>query len=166
MRPVPEFDPRSWLLKAMRETSHAMESLLWDLDDDALDRPGFGDEWSCADLVFHMMEMERRYIDWLERIARVEDPKLGAFDGDTIGPRDRDDDVTTVFDMMDEFSVLRRQTVYLLWSLDEDDWDRGGMHPYLGRRTILDIAREMNEHDLSHLWQLRRICDAFSAATV
>jgi hypothetical protein len=30
----------------------------------------------------------------------------------------------------------------------------------------MDVAREMNEHDLSHLWQLRRVCDAFEAAAV
>ena len=165
MRPVPEYDAKSWLLKALRETAHAMESLLWNVDDGALDRPGADDEWSCADLVCHMTEMERRYIERFERIVRLDEPRIDAFDGDSIEPeralRDQ-----SAFDVMDEFAVLRRQTVYLLWSLDDDDWERRGVHPYLGALTVMDVAREMNEHDLSHLWQLRRLADAYETASV
>ena len=32
--------------------------------------------------------------------------------------------------------------------------------------TIRQVAREMNEHDLAHLWQLRRTCDALAGASV
>ncbi|MEX0751092.1 MAG: DinB family protein [Dehalococcoidia bacterium] len=164
MRPVPEYDAKSWLLKALRETAHAMESLLWNLDD-GLDRRPADDEWSCVELVNHMMEMERRYIERLERIVRMDEPRIAAFDGDSIASEIRPDP-TMAFDLMDEFGVLRRQAVYLLWSLDDGDWDRKGMHPYLGALTITQVAREMNEHDLAHLWQLRRLCDAFAAASV
>lgn len=165
MRPVPEFDPKSWLLKALRETAHAMESLLWNVDDDLLDRQPGEDEWSCKDLVSHMTEMERHYIDWLERIARIDEPKIDAFDGDSVQPMIPVAE-QNVFDTMDEFGALRRQAVYLLWSLDESDWERRGVHPYLGPLTLMQVAREMNEHDLAHLWQLRRLCDAFEPASV
>ena len=165
MRPVPEYDPRSWLLKALRETSHAMESLLWNLDDDALDRRPSQDEWSAIELISHMTEMERRYIDRLERMVRLDEPRISAFDGDSIETQ-IPIDTTTAFELMDEFGVLRRQCVYLLWSLEEYDWQRVGVHPYLGPLTIMQVTREMNEHDLAHLWQLRRLCDAFEAASV
>jgi hypothetical protein len=165
MRPVPEYDPKSWLLKALRETAHAMESLLWNVDDDALDRSPADDEWSCVELVSHMTEMERRYVDRLERMVRLDDPRIDAFDGDSIEPKTPLGE-TTAFDLMDDFSVLRRQAIYLLWSLEEGDWERTGVHPYLGQLTITQVAREMNEHDLAHLWQLRRLCDAFQTASV
>ena len=165
MRPVPEYDAKSWLLKALRETAHAMESLLWNLEDDAVDRRPDEDEWSCRELAGHMCAMERHYIDRLERIVRLDEPRIEAFDGDSIDqePAPVDD---SVFDLMDEFAVLRRQSVYLLWSLDDEDWSRCGIHPYLGRLNITQVAREMNEHDLAHLWQLRRLCDRFEAASV
>ena len=73
MRPVPEYDPKAWLLKALRETAHAMESLVWNVDDAALDRRPEPDEWSCRELVAHMAHMERRYTDWLERMVRTSD---------------------------------------------------------------------------------------------
>ena len=165
MRPVPEYDAKSWLLKALRETAHAMESLIWNIDDDELDRRPDGDEWSPKDLISHMSEMERRYIDRLERMVRLHDPVIAPFDADSVEPKHPIDD-EAVFDLMDEFSVQRRQSVYLLWTLDDEDWQRRGIHPYLGALTITQVAREMNEHDLSHLWQLRRLCDRFEAAPV
>jgi DinB superfamily len=166
VRPVPEYDAKSWLLKALRETAHAMESLLWDLDEDALNRVPEPGEWSCTRLVAHMGEMEQRYIDRLERIVRMEEPKVAAFDADSIEAEDSSAEDESVFEQMDEFSVQRRQAVYLLWSLDDADWERRGIHPYLGPLTITQVAREMNEHDLAHLWQLRRLCDRFQAASV
>jgi len=165
MRPVPEYDAKSWLLKALRETAHAMESLLWNIEDEALERRPDDGEWSAKELVSHMCEMERRYIDRLERMVRSDEPKIAAFDADSIEPsRPLDEDA--VFDLMDEFAVQRRQAVYLLWSLDDRDWERRGIHPYLGPLTVTQTAREMNEHDLAHLWQLRRLCDQFEAASV
>ena len=163
MRPVPQFDARSWLLKALRETPRAMESLLWEVEDQLLERRD-SDEWSCGELVCHMAEMERRYADRLELMARADEPRIPAFDGDSIDmcpPSTR----RGVFDAMEEFEEQRRRTVYVLWSLDDDDWERRGVHPYLGPLTVLQVTREMNEHDLSHLWQLRRLCDALEAAT-
>lgn len=165
MRPIPEYDPKAWLLKAMRETARAMESIIWELDEDELERRPEPDEWSAKELTSHMCEMERRYIDWLERIARSDEPKLKPFDGDSIEPSVPLERVG-VYEVMEEFGALRQQSVYLLWSLDDYDWNRTGIHPYLGARAIIDIAREMNEHDLSHLWQLRKTCDRFAPASV
>ena len=165
MRPVPEYDAKSWLLKALRETAHAMESLLWSIDDDELDRCPEDGEWSARELVVHMAEMERRYVGWLERIVRLDEPRIDAFDADSIDLFERGEG-EAVFDVMDEFAVQRRQAVYLLWSLDDADWQRRGIHPYLGPITLTQVAREMNEHDLAHLWQLRRLCDRLETASV
>jgi hypothetical protein len=163
MRPVPEYDAKSWLLKALRETAHAMEALLWDLDDGALDTPPSPDDWSCAELMAHMAAMEQRYLDRLERIVRLDEPVIAAFDADSIGPCDGG---TSAYEAIDELTELRRRTVNLLWSLDDADWRRKGIHPYLGPLTVQQLAREMNEHDLCHLWQLRRLADRLPTASV
>jgi hypothetical protein len=121
VRPVPEYNAKNWLLKALRETAHAMESLIWDVDEGELSaRPTGADdgEWSCLELVAHMCEMERRYIDRLERIVRLDEPNIEAFGGESSeSPATVADQ--GVFDLMDDLSVLRQQTVYLLWSLDD-----------------------------------------------
>lgn len=167
MRAVPEYDAKSWLLKALRETPNAIEALLWDLHDDELDRRPADDEWSCREIVMHMCAMERRYTDRLELIVRLDEPRIDAFDGDSIAAEDKPSgDETDVFEQMQEYDSLRRRSVYLLWSLDDRDWRRRGVHPYLGSMTLLDAVREMNEHDLSHIWQLRRLCDCWQLESV
>jgi len=165
MRPVPEFDAKNWLLKALRETAHAMESLLWNIDERALGRRASEDEWSCVELMRHMTGMERHYVERLERMTRLDEPAIEAFDGESVEQEDERHE-TSAFELMERFEALRRQSVYLLWALDEDEWQRRGVHPYLGPLTIMEVAREMNEHDLAHLWQLRRLCDTFEAASV
>ena len=100
MRPVPEYDAKSWLIKALRETAHAMESLLWDLGDDVTDRRPADDEWSCRELIGHMCEMERRYTDRLERMVRMESPAIASFDADSIEAAATEDD-DAVFDLTD-----------------------------------------------------------------
>ena len=164
MRPVPEYDAKAWLLKALRETARAIESLIWNVNDAALDRRAEPDEWSCRELVAHMAHMERGFTDWLERMVRDEDARIDAFDGDSEDAAANADD--DAFDLTNEFSEQRQRTVYLLWSLDAEDWERRGVHPYLGSLTVTQVAREMNEHDLAHLWQLRRLCDRFATASV
>jgi len=72
--------------------------------------------------------------------------------------RDEDED-----DLLEEFHYLRRQSSYLLWDLMPSDWDRGGMDPYRGRMTTLQIVREMYQHDLEHLWQVRRMMDSLAS---
>jgi hypothetical protein len=163
MRPVPEYDPKSWLLKALRETGHAMEALIWNLGYDDVSRRTDPEEWSCTELVHHMAEMEQRYGERLDLMAYRDDPAIPAFDADTIDPPDED---TSAFEVVEDFTTRRSHTVHLLWSLGDEDWERRGVHPYLGPLTILQVAREMNEHDLAHLWQLRRLCDALEPASV
>jgi hypothetical protein len=162
MRPVPEYDPKAWLMKALRETAHAMESLLWDVDDSQHEESPADGEWSCAQLMAHMAHMERRYVERLQRMTRLETPQIDAFDADSIG----DAHDASIYESMEEFTDLRHQTVYLLYGLDDGDWRRTGVHPYLGPLTIQQVAREMNEHDLAHLWQLRRLSDHLAAASV
>jgi hypothetical protein len=39
------------------------------------------------------------------------------------------------------------------------------LHPYRGRLTVLEIAREAYQHDLEHLWQARRMLDHLAAGS-
>ena len=36
-------------------------------------------------------------------------------------------------------------------------------HPYRGRVTLLELTREMYQHDLEHLWQTRRMIEALTS---
>jgi hypothetical protein len=63
-------------------------------------------------------------------------------------------------EVLEELHYYRRQTTYLLWSCDDRDWERCGVHPYRGPLTLLELARDLYQHDLEHLWQARRMVEA------
>ncbi len=157
-------DSRAWLLKALRETAGTLESYVWNLDEQTLRRRPGPDEWCMLELLGHLRDCERRYLERIEAMAFEQQPRIPAFDAESIQP-----DVPYALldpdETLEEFASLRRRTLQLLRSLSEDDWERTGLHPYLGSITITQVVREMSEHDLSHLWQARRMVEALTGVT-
>ncbi|MEE8385187.1 MAG: DinB family protein [Dehalococcoidia bacterium] len=158
---APEHDETRWLLKALRETAHELESQLWDLDEDGLRwRPSDG-SWSLKEIAAHLRDCEEHFLHSLELIASQEAPRIPSFDADAL-VLERDYREIDLYEVLERFAYLRHRTVNLLWSLMPEDWERTGSHPYLGPVSIARLAREHNEHGLEHLWQARRLRQALA----
>ena len=164
LRFVPEHDASRWLLKALRETAHELESQLWGLSEDELRWRPSDDDWSLKEIAAHLRDCEDHFVDTLELIAFQETPRIPAFDGDAL-VLDHDYRQIDLYEALERFEYLRHRTVNLLWSLTPDGWERTGVHPYLGPVSIVRLTREQNEHDLEHLWQARRLREALSERT-
>lgn len=149
-----EYDESSWLLKALREAAHELESQLWGLDEQELRRRPADDGMSLKEIAAHLRDCEQHFVSTLERIFSQEAPRLRAFDADAL-VLERDYRSADLYDLLSEFGELRQRSVRLLWM--EDGWDRSGVHPYRGPVTVAQLVREQSEHDLEHLWQARRL---------
>ena len=57
------------------------------------------------------------------------------------------------------FSTRRRESLELLRRLSPEQWERGSLHPTLGRMTFGDWTALMAGHDDNHLDQLTRALD-------
>jgi hypothetical protein len=147
-------DGSRWLLKALRETAHELESQLWDLAERELRWRPSEDGWSLKEIAAHLRDCEEHFVESLESIAFHDQPRLRVFDADAL-VFERDYRGIDVLEALGRFEELRERSVYLLWG--EDDWQRSGVHPYLGPVTMAQLVRQQNEHDLEHLWQARRI---------
>ncbi len=156
-----EYDAPRWLLKALREAAHELESQLWGLDEDDLRRRPSDDAWSLKEIAAHLRDCEEHFLESLELIAFGDAPRIPALDADGL-VLERDYRETDLYETLEQFTYLRHRTVSLLWSLAPDDWERTGRHPYLGEVTISRLAREQNEHDLEHLWQARRLHESLA----
>jgi hypothetical protein len=163
---APEYDQPAWVLKALREAAHELESQLWTLGDrDLCWRPS-DDAMCLKEIAAHLRDCEEHFLDCIERIAcnpSQKDPRLRRFDGDAL-VLERDYRSTDIEDTLGLFETLRHRSVSLLWNLDPDDWERTGEHPYKGTVSIQQLAREQNEHDLEHLWQARRLRETLEGA--
>ncbi len=144
-----------WLLKALRESAHELESQLWGLDEEELRWRTSDDAMSLKEIAAHMRDCEEHFLQTLELIVARDEPKLKSFDGDAL-VLDRDYRQIDLIETLDQFTYLRHRTVDLLWG-SAGEWERTGRHPSLGQVSIAKLVREQNEHDLEHLWQARKI---------
>lgn len=155
-------DP-AFLLKALGEASGELQRSFYGLSRRDLLKPGdgFDDCWCLMAIAVHMRDTERGVLDQLETILTRREPELRHVDLDAlpleVDYRDADDD-----EVLDEFQYYRRRSSSMLWDLMPGDWERGGLHPYRGRMTVLEIIRELYQHDLEHLWQVRRMLDTLA----
>lgn len=153
-------DP-AFLRKALSEAGGELRQALAGLRRRELLDPGTGSDegWTLLGIAVHMRDTELGIIAQLEAMLSSRDPAIRAVDIDDIPLLEeyREEELEEV---LDDFHYYRRHTAYTLWDLGYGDWERGGIHPYRGRMTVLDIAREVYRHDLEHLWQVRRMVGA------
>jgi DinB family protein len=151
-----ETGQRRWLMKAVREAAGELYGQFGGLKEEALRwRPANG-EWCLKEVAGHLRDAEDMYRRQIELIAHNREPELPYEPVDVL-PYERDYVKESLSELLYQWEASREETVWLLRLLDERDWERRGRHPHRGKVTIFDIAREIHEHDLEHLWQVRKL---------
>jgi hypothetical protein len=155
-------DP-SFLLKALREASGELSRSVSGLSRREARIPATGSDegWTMLAIPYHLRETESGLIRQYQAITRWRDPEIDNVDLDDI-PFEEDYRDEHLGDLIDEFRELRHTSSYLLWDLLPSEWEKAGIHPYRGRITILEIVREVYQHDLAHLWQAQRMLEAMT----
>lgn len=151
-----DYSSQRWMLKALHEAAEELKEQLRGLSEMDLCRRPAPDEWSLKEIAAHLRDAEAWFLERLELIVGADEPRLPDIDIDAY-VLERDYRSLDLYEVLREFSRLRRHTTGLLWALEPSDWEREGLHPYRGRLSIMQVARDMNEHDLGHLWQVRRL---------
>jgi len=157
-------DPR-FLVKALSEASGELRDLLWSVPRSQLHRRGAppDEDWTLAGLAFHLCQVEEGVARQLHAILTSREPDIPHVDLDDI-PDPETVRVHDALELLERFGWARQRTTYILWDLDERDWERAGIHPYRGRVTVADLTRELYQHDLEHLWQARRMTESLASA--
>jgi hypothetical protein len=151
-----ETSQRRWLLKAVREGTSELFNQFSGLTEESLRWRPAKDEWCLKDVAAHLRDAEALFQRQIELISRQHEPRL-PYEAIEVLPWERDYSTLPLSHLLREFESAREETVWLLRALDEGDWQRCGLHPYRGRVSIYDIARELHEHDLEHLYQAQRL---------
>jgi DinB superfamily len=149
-------DTSGWVLKALRECSNIIVRELSALDEDELRHsPGEG-EWCLKEIAAHLRDAEQLALRQMTAIAEGGRGTLPAWDVDLL-PAERDYRSADLGDLLSELRELRQETTYLLWGLDDRAWRASADHPYRGPVSIETLARELAQHDLEHLSEVRRV---------
>ena len=151
-----EPDPQGWVLKALREAGNSLLSELYGVDEEELRwRPAEG-EWSLKEIAAHVRDAEELALAQIDSLVTGSSSRLPAWDVDVL-PGERDYQGEDIAVLLASFRGARRETTSRLWGTTEAVWRQAGEHPYRGPVTLGEIARELAQHDLEHLWQVRRL---------
>ena len=162
-RVLQEGDPQGWVLKALREAGNLLLSEMYGLDDDELRwRPAEG-EWSLKETASHLRDAEELALAQFNAFISGSASALPAWDVDLL-PQERDYQDEEIARVLASFRGARRETMHLLWGVSEGDWQRSAEHPYRGPVTLGELARELAQHDLEHLWQVRQVKEGLREA--
>lgn len=151
-----ERDSLGWVLKALREAGGTLVGEFYDLDEETLCRRPDGDEWSLKEIAAHLRDNEELAVKQISAFVEHGGGRLPAWDVDIL-PHERDYRSADLDELLSELRMLRRQTTHLLWLASDREWRSEAEHPYRGAVTLEEIARELAQHDLEHLWQVRRL---------
>lgn len=143
-------------MKALREAGNSIASELAGLDEATLLRHPSADELCLKEIAAHLRDAEELAVLQITSLIETPDKLVPVWDIDVL-PAERDYRGDEMSRFLNEFRGLRRETTNLLWGLREYEWRRAGKHPYKGSITMEEIARTLAQHDLEHLWQVRRI---------
>jgi hypothetical protein len=145
---------QEFLLKALREAGDQLLEELLELGEAGLRLRPAPDQWSPQEVLGHLRDA----------LALARQQVQAVLDGQPLPHRDLEElaqeggysqqDSGT---LLQEMASQRRQLLHLLWSLSDEDWQRRGRHPLRGPVTIAQLVRELAQHDLEHLWQVRRL---------
>ena len=151
-----ERDSSGWVLKALRECANTVVRELSGLAEDELRRSPAEGEWCLQEIAAHLRDAEQLALRQMNAIADGARGTFPAWDIDLL-PGERDYRSANLGDLLSELRELRQETTYLLWGLDDSDWRASAEHPYRGQVTVETLARELAQHDLEHLAEIRRL---------
>jgi len=159
LREIPrEGDNHAFLLKALHEASGELEGEFYNLRPRQLAWHE-QDSWSLVQIAGHLRDREEMHLSYLHAILSARRPLLEIIDLESL-IEENDYRPEQIHELLYGFAELRERALYRLYNLSPSQWQRDGEHPYRGRISIEQIVKEINEHDLAHLWQVMRLKQA------
>ena len=110
-------------------------------------------EWSALRILGHMIAYARGLHDQLDRMAHMTDPVLPVTNDAAVAEQEdwesRDPEELTAL-----FTEAIGEAVELLKHVPDSSWGRAGLHPLMGRRSIVQQVRGASAHLRSHVEQI------------
>ena len=117
-----------------------------------------GESWSPFDIVGHLIHGEKN--DWILRAKIIleygEEKPFEPFDRFA---QFKDSEGKTLNELLEKFTKLRNENIDVLnkLNLNENDFNKMGIHPEFGKVTLKQLLSTWVVHDLSHIRQISRV---------
>jgi hypothetical protein len=143
-------------IEVMATTPDAIRKLIAGLTEKQLATKPAPGKWSMKEIVAHLLDGEVIIGARYRMVASHDRPPLTPFDQDAfvekLGPLR-----AKTIDLVDDFAMMRAVNLGLLDRIDEEQWDRIGMHEERGEESIRSMVLMYAGHDRHHLSQLETL---------
>ena len=145
---------QSWIAK-IRQLPEQVAALVADLTEKQLTTHFLPGEWSVAQNVHHLADSHMNSYIRLKLILTEDRPVLRPYDQDlwAMTPEANSPDPSASLALL---AGLHQRWADLFATLDEDQWQRVGMHPESGPVTPIRLLKSYAQHGEDHLDQMRR----------
>ena len=144
-------------LEVLTQTPETLNSFLKDLSDDwTLSNEG-ENTWSAFDILGHLIHGEKT--DWIPRLKKILFDEKKEFEPFDRFAQFKNSTGKSLCDLLLEFKSLRKENLAYLVSLklDEQDFDKVGVHPEFGPVTVRQLLATWVTHDMGHIAQIARV---------
>jgi hypothetical protein len=148
--------PREQRMHHLTRTGDALAAAIKGQSDAVLIRRPGAKNWAAKEIVCHLRDTEEIFGARMEQIVAMEvDPKLILTNPDRWA-EERQYLVNDVSAALAAFRQRRVETLELFGKLVPAQWDKGAIHPSMGRITLDGILAVIAWHDDNHMDQLAR----------
>src|SRR5215471_8450393 len=144
-------------MAALSRTPATLKALLDGLPRNWIENNEGPDTWSPYDVIGHLVHGERT--DWIPRAKIIlEYGEARPFDPFDRFAQFEENKGKTIGELLDEFAALRQQSLATLRELNisDEDLERTGQHPGLGKVMLKELLATWVAHDLDHVAQIAR----------
>jgi hypothetical protein len=136
----------------LERTPARLRQLLAGRDADELSSPPAPGEWSAAQIVGHLLDVDVVYGFRIRLALTADRPSFPGYDEKLWSelPKPGCEELSRAFES------LRTANVWLLRALGKAEWARVAVHEEQGPESVEVMVRKVAGHDLAHLNQLER----------
>jgi uncharacterized damage-inducible protein DinB len=153
-----------YLFSALSSTADCLEAMIGRIEPERLGIATHPGRFSPTEVVAHMADWEKRWLDRMRRAKESPGVKVEVWDegelAEQLGYAKMD-----ARDRLTSFRASRERTLSFLRALSSEDWNLHFEHPENGRMSIEDQAAMMLGHDHYHLDQLSEVVSGQAVGT-
>ena len=146
---------RAAAFDALEASSKTLADLTKKLDDSVLRRKPAPDKWSALEVICHLRDVEKLWVNRIVKVAFSDRPAFYMLDFEALVAK-HGYNTHVLSAALKEFARLRADTVCLLRALPASEWRRVGIHPKRGEISIARIVEIMIGHDKGHFEQIAK----------
>ncbi len=110
-------------------------------------------EWCAKEQLAHLVQMEKRWLDWALQVRDNPGCSVGATHGN---PEGFPEALTCpLSDLLRQLADVRQDTLKVIQGLGQEELQRKGKHTEFGEMSVLQMLRAPYRHDRMHLEQIQ-----------